>query len=137
MKELFRLADPDHSGSIDREEFKGFLSELRIPETASDIFPLALESRKIRAIESEEKARQSKMLDAGLLVHKRGVRHPVADAQPHRRRLPQQAGSSVVWWWRFGIIRVRKIGELALFFSSALSVLCSIYFFVTMGQDKA
>lgn len=49
MKELFRLADPDHSKSIDLAEFRVFLSDLQSLETQPERFQREMASRLERS----------------------------------------------------------------------------------------
>lgn len=50
MKELFRLADPDHSKSIDLAEFRVFLFDLQSLETEPERFQREMVSRLERSV---------------------------------------------------------------------------------------
>ena len=49
LKELFRLADPDHSKSIDLDEFRIFLADLQRLDTEPERFQIELASRLNRS----------------------------------------------------------------------------------------
>lgn len=67
LKELFRLADPDHSKSIDLEEFRTFLSDLRSLEHEPKLFQQEVELRIGRSSRVNQERRESKILEMGLL----------------------------------------------------------------------
>lgn len=68
LRELFRLADPDHSKSIDLEEFRSFLSNLRSCENEPELFRRELQLRYFRSNKKLEEERQSLMVEAGLVA---------------------------------------------------------------------
>lgn len=53
LHELFRLADPDHSKSIDLDEFRHFLSDLRSLETEPERFQEKMDMRVRRCSRAE------------------------------------------------------------------------------------
>ena len=53
LKELFRLADPDRSKSIDLDKFRMFLADLQSLETEPERFQVELASRLERSARSE------------------------------------------------------------------------------------
>lgn len=68
LRELFRLADPDHSKTIDLVEFRAFLSDLPSLETEPERFLRGLQLRTERSFRQVEQDRSKRMKATGLLA---------------------------------------------------------------------